>query len=163
MNANPGVSITEWGRHGWGFLHAVAFTAPVNLTPQQSAEYQGFFRAVGRVLPCTVCRDHYQSFGDVPVFRTRRDVAEYVGALHNDVNQRLGKPLVSLSCGTAKYLPEQRWDTVLQSAEEVEKASDCLRTVRARCAWTRAGYAAACLVVLLLLVLSLHGLLLGAR
>ena len=159
MNANLGVNIAEWGRHGWGFLHAVAFTAPEQLTPEQSAEYRAFFRSVGRVLPCAVCREHYQAFGDCPAFRTRRDVAAYVGALHNDVNQRLGKPLVSLSCGTSRYLPEERWTTVLQSPDELEQAGDCLRAFRARCAWTRAGYASAGLVIFVLVIISLYAFL----
>lgn len=100
-----------WGPPTWRTLHYVALGYPAQPTPQDADAYRAFFRAVGPVLPCAACSLHYQEhLRDLPLepFLGRGGPAEgglfaWTVLLHNQVNQRTGKPAWSLQRAAEEY------------------------------------------------------------
>jgi len=89
----------EWGPSGWKFLHCIASTYPLHPTKTQQREYYRFFRSLGPVLPCQLCRPHYERYLQIhsifPALQSRRHLCEYLFRFHNHVNRRLGKRVLS--------------------------------------------------------------------
>lgn len=56
-----------------------------------------FLQSLGRVLPCKKCRPNYEKYiSDHPFdLRSRDHLVRWMIDLHNDVNKRLGKPILS--------------------------------------------------------------------
>lgn len=89
-------------RELWGILHDLSFCYPTN-TPE--LPLQNIMRALLDFelaqIPCPVCRAHYVSFKATKnlnvVCRRRLNLATFLIDLHNDVNKRLGKPVLSFA------------------------------------------------------------------
>lgn len=50
-----------WGRHGWAYLWAIALNFPEKPTSAERGALRQFLGAMGQLLPCKKCRDHYQA------------------------------------------------------------------------------------------------------
>ena len=50
-----------WGPHGWKFIHYVTLGYPENPTLIDKKNYKNFFKLIGNVLPCGLCRNHYRN------------------------------------------------------------------------------------------------------
>ena len=48
-----------WGPGAWTFLHSITFQYPEKPTDIDKQKYYTFFNSLKNVLPCPVCRDHY--------------------------------------------------------------------------------------------------------
>lgn len=90
-----------WGASLWRSLHAVAMGYPERPSAADTAAYRRFYADLHAVLPCQTCADHYKAYvSNNPI--TDRDIASadalfaWTVRLHNDVNARLGKPVMSL-------------------------------------------------------------------
>ena len=95
-----GVTIDRWGPAAWNTLHAFAHSTPVTLDARAREDMGHFLRLFGRHLPCPTCRTHFSRYLDAHLssqsLATREGVVRFVHDAHNDVNRRLGKPVVSL-------------------------------------------------------------------
>jgi len=84
-----------WGNAAWHFLHAVASTFPQTPTQEDKQHYYMFFRSVGPVLPCKICRPYYTDYlrrhNLWRALSSRMTLANYFHRFHNHVNRRLGK------------------------------------------------------------------------
>lgn len=85
-----------WGSILWTTLEIVVAGYPEkNVSPQMKSEYRNFFYSIGNVLPCDFCRNHYRQnmkkFPIDPYLGSRRDLAQWLYALHNQVNKLTGK------------------------------------------------------------------------
>ena len=49
----------EWGRHAWAFLHTSTFSYPEKPSAIQKESARQVFKNIGNILPCPVCRGHY--------------------------------------------------------------------------------------------------------
>ena len=49
-----------WGPPAWQFLYAVAKGYPKDPSSEEKVYYYTFYQNLGHVLPCSMCRDHYQ-------------------------------------------------------------------------------------------------------
>jgi hypothetical protein len=90
-----------WGASLWRSVHAVAMGYPERPSAADTAAYRRFYTELHAVLPCQTCADHYKAYvSSNPI--TDRDIASaealfaWTVRLHNDVNARLGKPVISL-------------------------------------------------------------------
>jgi FAD-linked sulfhydryl oxidase len=92
--ANPNV----WGSSGWVLMHCIANTYPESPTPAEKTHYFRFFDSLKNVLPCKLCRKHYNEWLEMFPIRkylgSRQQLKDWVFRLHNYVNQRLQKKLV---------------------------------------------------------------------
>jgi hypothetical protein len=90
---------TIWGWIAWRFMHLVSFTYPHKPTDLDKRMYQQFYRSVGEIIPCKVCRAHYRqrihSTNIISVFRDRHTLTRWLVSLHNEVNIGLQKKSIS--------------------------------------------------------------------
>ena len=108
LRANRGITPARWGALGWVFVHLVALGYPTSPTPRDAAEYGRFITALGDVLPCRACRDHYREHvrqhPPGAALRAGRDhLFAWTVALHNCVNESLGRPAISLDAAIRLY------------------------------------------------------------
>ena len=111
----PGISLDEWGRAAWKFMHAVAFTMPDDPTPEERKRYGRFFAAVQEVLPCHKCSmELKQLYADrpFPLQGGRERVSKWLWDLHNQVNRRVGNRTVSWEEAVQEFLPPSMWGKV---------------------------------------------------
>ena len=97
--------IDKWGRSGWQFIHSCAWAYPDHPADADRRDMAAFLRAVGKVLPCRTCRRHYEAYlaahMRASALASRESLTRFLVAMHNDVNLRLGKPLMRYedACG----------------------------------------------------------------
>ncbi|VEU43035.1 unnamed protein product [Pseudo-nitzschia multistriata] len=98
---------TELGRNTWSFLHSMAAWYPDRPTTKQKDGMVNFFHTLAEFYPCTYCaEDFQQNIKKIPVeAESRTDLCLWLCKQHNDVNEKLGKPLFECSM---KNLDE-RW------------------------------------------------------
>lgn len=86
-----------WGSHAWSFLHCVVMTYPVRPSATKQKEMTEFLMHFGKVLPCKLCRSNFVNYVARHPIRaaTRIQLRNWIIDLHNAVNERLGKPVLS--------------------------------------------------------------------
>lgn len=87
---------TQWGPCVWRAIHVIALGYPTDPSPQDVEEYKAFFTALGPVLPCRACSDHYEKNLkklpiDKPLQQGGRALFDWTVELHNRVNRFQGK------------------------------------------------------------------------
>ena len=94
------VDISKWGPAAWDFMYAVAFSYPNNPTPQEQQAAVSFFGSLGDLLPCERCRKHFsqylQEYPIVSHVSSQAVLSSWLLNLNNKVNDRIGKPSLSL-------------------------------------------------------------------
>lgn len=113
-SAHCGRFVEVWGPCMWKVMHATAATAPREST-DNLASYVLLYKAIGYTLPCPHCREHYLKYIQANPLETFLSVEanhkkppgfednsygnmalqRWVHALHNDVNRRLNKRVMS--------------------------------------------------------------------
>lgn len=104
-----------WGPPGWKFLHFISFSYPERPNRIHKRDYGEFFSAVGNVLPCKSCRQHYQHYlnsskrdddsGHYAFLSSRTELAKWMVGLHNAVNANNHKAHVNY------YVVKQQYET----------------------------------------------------
>jgi len=97
----------SWGPHLWFTMLAVATNSPNNPTYVQQRQHHDFYDSLKHVLPCTECRLHYASILKQhpisPSLASRRDLIAWVVFVHNSVNERLGKPTMTVDAALVDF------------------------------------------------------------
>ena len=97
----------ELGRAAWAYLHTLAAYYPLQPSVQQQSDMRRLMVLMMSQYPCLYCRD--RSMEEVernaPRVTSRGALSEWVCELHNEVNERLGKP--SFDCRRV----DERWRT----------------------------------------------------
>jgi len=82
------------GRNTWSFLHTMAAYYDENPTPEQQSNMTRFIGLLSQFYPCKKCatnlREHLKT--DKPDVRNNWALSVWMCELHNDVNDRQGKP-----------------------------------------------------------------------
>lgn len=98
-----GVSTEVWGPKAWGVLHAIGFSYPTTPTFVEKESAYRLLLSLGHLLPCKKCRRHYLdqfngpsgiSSSDSRHLESGDSLSHWLVDLHNEVNIRLGKPVV---------------------------------------------------------------------
>lgn len=110
----------ELGRSAWTLLHSAAAYFPEDPSAQQQSAMLALFRALPHIYPCHSCAEalaeEYQREAKEGGWEERRlklaeavrsgpSLRKWLCGIHNEVNQRLGKP--SFPCTEAKL--NERW------------------------------------------------------
>jgi hypothetical protein len=92
MKLQPSV----WGPLFWHTIHIVAIGYPQNPSYAQKRAAKEFYESLSFLIPCPVCREHYQTHLQkmplTPHLDKREDLFKWTVELHNEVNTLLGKP-----------------------------------------------------------------------
>ncbi len=111
-----GVRTNCWGSSGWQFIHSVAYAYnPTN--DQIKKAYYEFFINLGKVLPCTECREHYkENVKGTELFNaldSQETLFKWSYDLHNVVNKQTD-------------VPEKNWPSYESVKDRYNKyKSDC--------------------------------------
>uniref|UniRef100_A0A6C0LV32 thiol oxidase n=1 Tax=viral metagenome TaxID=1070528 RepID=A0A6C0LV32_9ZZZZ len=94
---------TLWGQLLWFSLHNGALNYPVLPTDRDMKDMVGFIRALPLMIPCDECKNHADRFINqltedqlLNASRTPESLFHFFWLFHNDVNQRLNKPTITL-------------------------------------------------------------------
>lgn len=87
-----------WGPIFWHTIHITALGYPNSPTYADKRAAKEFYESLGVLIPCPVCREHYQTHLQkmplTPHLDRRDDLFKWTVQLHNEVNVLLGKPRV---------------------------------------------------------------------
>ena len=85
-----------WGPAFWIYLHTAASEYPERPGRSDKLEMKDHIKKWVDSIPCVdPCRNHAKEFitKNPPALGNRKDLLEYTCALHNSVNEKLGKPI----------------------------------------------------------------------
>lgn len=90
-----------WGRYFWGTAHYITISYPSNPTQKEKQNVKLFFDLLTDLLPCENCRAHYKNnLMRYPltdqILNSRLNLIKWLVNLHNEVNQRTGKKIISV-------------------------------------------------------------------
>tara|TARA_Y100000310_G_C20576420_1_gene760639 strand:+ start:363 stop:818 length:456 start_codon:yes stop_codon:yes gene_type:complete len=92
---NPSI----WGPKMWFTLHTITLNYPTKPTHRDQQSYYNFFTTLQSVLPCDDCATHYRTYLEKnPItnhLKTRKDLVLWLINIHNEVNKKLGKPVMN--------------------------------------------------------------------
>lgn len=84
-----------WGPIFWSTLHIASLTYSDKPTDRQKANMKAFYESMVDVLPCPICRVHYEAnLEEMPIdkaLNSRMELIHWVWTMHNRVNVQLGK------------------------------------------------------------------------
>ena len=97
----------ELGVGAWKLLHSMAAWYPDQPTKKQQDGMTNFFHTLADFYPCTYCAEDFrESLQKSPVkAESRKDLCLWLCNQHNQVNQKLGKPL--FECNMKNL--DERW------------------------------------------------------
>jgi hypothetical protein len=93
---NPNVRTRAFGPPTWCSMVLIAMGYPKsNPSSHKRALYRRYFKCIGEVLPCNICRTSYRRFlKECPLnaraLSGRRNLVFWIFKIHNLVNQKLG-------------------------------------------------------------------------
>jgi len=76
-----------WGPRLWGVLHTLCLTGTI--TPE-------FVQEFAHIIPCPSCAMHFRDLLEAFPFENALDKFEWSVLVHNQVNERIGKPTISV-------------------------------------------------------------------
>ena len=97
------------GFFSWSILHTIGAYYPITPTPEEKEAAKNLIVSFAKLYPCLHCRDDFVEAVKQrpPVVTSRDDFSVYLCSLHNEVNVKIGKPVVPC-VATELY---QRWRT----------------------------------------------------
>jgi len=112
------MSPDTWGPPLWYQMHMKTFAYPKNPTEKDKDEIREFFRGIINFLPCEACKEHYIAFLQKRPIRyqydNRDNLIKWLIDLHNEVNTRTGKRVLSYQ--EARLIYEQQQSTMSTEA-----------------------------------------------
>ena len=99
----------EWGPSAWKFLHTITFNYPDNPTLSQKRNVEELFLSLMYLLPCDECSEHYKQeiSENFPDSRSKHALSSWLVNLHNKVNVRLNKPVMTYEAAKQLYTSQQ--------------------------------------------------------
>jgi hypothetical protein len=92
------MSKSVWGPPTWHLLHCMALKAKDTMTPPQLEEMKVILERIVTNLPCPMCSGHALSYFKLRQFKriqTLQQLREFLFHFHNNVNQRIKKPVIT--------------------------------------------------------------------
>lgn len=88
-----------WGSKFWFTMHTIAFFYEDQPSPTEMAHAKDFYESLQSLLPCPGCAHHYstllQKYPVEKAITSRHSLMRWVNKIHNEVNRRLGKPVLT--------------------------------------------------------------------
>lgn len=96
-----------WGPSFWFVMHTVSLHYPDEPTYAERRTHYDFYHIVRDILPCEMCRQHYrellEQYPVQPFLDSKTSLVTWVVMIHNQVNKRLGKPMIDREEMLANY------------------------------------------------------------
>lgn len=98
-----------WGPHLWKYMHCAAANYPDNPSDKQIDDMKTWLKTLTVTIPCQACRHHYgnyiQKYGPNldEICSSKDNLFKFIVDIHNKVNERNNKPIVSLEEAKEMY------------------------------------------------------------
>jgi len=90
-----------WGSSYWFFIHTLTFTYPINPTTTIKKKYYDFLNNFYLFIPNKQMSKYYEEtlieYPIKPYLDRKDDLIKWGWYIHNKINQKLNKPILSLS------------------------------------------------------------------
>lgn len=90
-----------WGPSYWFFIHTLTFTYPINPTTSIKKKYYDFLNNFYLFIPNTTMSKYYEDmlieYPIKPYLDRKDDLIKWGWYIHNHINKKLNKPILSLS------------------------------------------------------------------
>ena len=102
-NTNPQLecppSAEDIGSSTWTFLHSMSVYFPETPSQKQQQDMQQFMNLFSEFYPCKPCAENLKDHiaHHPPETKSREEFSRWMCELHNEVNERLGKPYFDCS------------------------------------------------------------------
>jgi len=95
MHSDCGLNRRELGRVSWAYLHTLANYYPESPSREQQEEMVQLLWLFIKYYPCGYCSDMsiQEMYRNPPRVSNRKALSEWMCQIHNEVNERMGKPL----------------------------------------------------------------------
>jgi hypothetical protein len=99
----------HWGAHFWAYLHTLTIvdTDEPAIQIRDSEHVIEILREIHRVIPCHKCAAHFQTFFQTEIEGRDRvhkmELFDLLVEYHNQINQRLGKSIMSIEEARLKW------------------------------------------------------------
>jgi hypothetical protein len=100
----------QWGPHLWFYLHTAAMNYPLKPSSEQQKGMKEWLCSLKWTIPCKDCSNHYGSYIEShkselnSVCSNRDSLFEFLVKIHNKVNARSGKPIISVEDAKKMYV-----------------------------------------------------------
>jgi FAD-linked sulfhydryl oxidase len=107
MHSGCPVNRRELGRASWAMLHTMAAYYPQTPSRNDQREMEQALWTVMKFFPCNYCSEKtlIEMKKNPPRTQTQKELSQWMCEIHNEVNERLGKPV--FDCKKV----EERWKT----------------------------------------------------
>jgi hypothetical protein len=96
----PTTQPSEFGPHYWFVIHNMGLTYPMRPNRVAKKRMSAFIEALPVLLPCKDCSEHAKEYlsnhSVCDAVKNRQSLYTFLWNFHNHVNERLGKPQISL-------------------------------------------------------------------
>ena len=103
MALNPEI----WGPHYWFVLHSISLQYPTMPNETTKKKYYDFIQNIPIFIPNSNIGNEFSKYLDeypvTPYLDSRESFIKWVNFIHNKINIKLGKPIVSIEDGIQKY------------------------------------------------------------
>lgn len=94
------MDVKKWGPCYWYTLHTMAFEFPKEPSEEQKKFALNFISKLYLLLPCSKCSKHYKKMIEdhppsIDTFASNETFSKYMVFLHNEVNKRLQKKVIT--------------------------------------------------------------------
>lgn len=121
-----------WGKHMWTSIHFIALAYPQSPTQVEQSDYSFFFNNLYKVLPCKSCREHLDKTMknehqlNKEHLKNKDTLFKWTVDLHNIVNRRLKKKVISLEKAISTYMKKSEFSEAMcpSSSEKHKNIND---------------------------------------
>ncbi len=114
----------------WATFHIVSLGYPDAPTYADKRAAKEFFNALPYLLPCAICREHFaEVLKATPIeswLDNRKSLVNWVYTVHNMVNERLGKPAITMDEFYRRYREMAERGLPIPPANPTAEISDAL-------------------------------------
>lgn len=101
-----------WGPHYWFFLHTIAMSYPIHPNAVTKKKYYDFVQNIPLFIPVESMAGEFSKLLDQypvqPYLDNRESFIRWMWFIHNKINKKLEKPLISLNDFYVKYYEEYK-------------------------------------------------------
>ena len=121
--------INIWGPKAWKLIHCTAQGYPDNPTEEDKHNFKSFYYRLPYILPCSMCKDHFiDELRNNPIeehLSSRKNIKKWLYNLHNIVNKRLNKQVLSYKDADKIYRKKIYIDDINQFIIFIKKQVQC--------------------------------------
>ncbi len=101
-----------WGPYCWHIMHVLTYNYPENPSEQDKNIIKDFFTSLRYIIPCTVCRMHYnKKITKSPitqVYSNKQKLIKWCIDMHNEVNRVFNKKIYTVEDANKIYLKNNK-------------------------------------------------------